>query len=300
MFNNRSKVIQGIDSEGYPIINITEDKAWFASNVMFVFGKGAIYDEDDDRLFSHILAAFTNEYHGKGFLINQVLVEDYKDSAFLQKLEQDLFIANGNYHICLIPYVMDGADITKAPEIMFKKLGAVNKFMQWDTIEKFISRCLAAYALITDPKHNPKSEPHAEPERFNFDTKLDNEAVEKHVNEHMSRASERAKLNPAREDLGCTYNTGRSKNKMNLWNQMRADLTAGATVPTTQTSLETRFNLDHMQNLSKEREYRIYDDYDERIGKNTVVPGASMSSCMPKFNMKKVQLPKDMGFAACV
>jgi hypothetical protein len=280
MFNKRKEVIPGVDANGFPIINTRPDNVWFAANVAFVFGKGAIFDDDDDRTFNTVLNAFINDFHGKGFLINQVLIEDYKESQTLQELEKKLHISNGNYHMCLIPVVLNGADLTQAPEPMFRKLGPINKFMQWSTIKDFISRCISAYAFVTDPKNNAPEPLHAEPEMFKFYDKIDQEAVNMNVQELMKQQPKPQLKQQLKQP----------QPKMNLWNQMRQDLDHGNQIPTTQGAVETQFNLNRMSNLDKSREYKIWDNYDESIGKNTTTPGLTMSVCMPTLNMKKVKV----------
>lgn len=301
MMYQYQKQNQGTDADGFPIINVTEENAWFADNVLFVFGKGAIYDEDDDKVFERVLSCFHNEIHGSAFLINKVLIEDYRDSSLLQTLEKQLYIANGNYHICCIPLVLNDADITAAPEKKFAKHGIIDKFMQWSTIEAFISSCVARYGLITEPQNEPKQEMHPI-EGFNMDMEYDTQAISDSVDASIQNSAmvdmTRMHINYGGRDNTITNQTqlqGRKKKRANLFTQIQLDNTpTSTTVPDHIDGVEISFNVHRMNDVEtvKHPEFKEFqthvdpNSYDTTTHKNKVTSGA-FDTTLPMFNFKK-------------
>lgn len=299
MLYEAQKDLQAVDEDGFPLINCTQANLWFATNVIFIFGKGAVYDADDDVIFGNIMNAFYNDIHGRAFLINKFFIEDYITSTVLQGLEKKLYIAHGNYHICLIPVVINGADVEHAPEKMYNKIGVVDKFLQWDTINAYLYGVLAKYGLYSDPKNNIPEELHPMlPEGFNFDEIQCDRDMEKKIEANLQKASalkiERGYINyggrdQVKTDRSVQFNDTRNKGKNNLYNRINAgddNTQIDSTVPSKKKGATTKFEVDYIANLPRTKnpdhfDYQVNDDpnsYDPRTRSNFVTQGTAMQT----------------------
>ena len=83
------------------IINHDQNKLWFAKNVAFIFGVGAIYDENDARIMDTIINYF-DEKQLVAHLENHYRIESYDESKLIQEIEKKLKIQNGNYHVFMV------------------------------------------------------------------------------------------------------------------------------------------------------------------------------------------------------
>jgi hypothetical protein len=149
------------DPAGNRIINATTKNIWFRNNVAIIMSIGSIFSEADQNRLSEILKIFQQtDETGKimnartdndSFLLNAHRVLTFRDD-FIKSLEQRLEIANGNYHICLIPIVTttDPNQLSLAPEECYKYSGPVDKYCEWDAIFNYISCVVAKYGLLTD------------------------------------------------------------------------------------------------------------------------------------------------------
>ena len=131
------------------IINHDQDKIWFATNVAFVFGIGAIYDENDARIMDTIINYFDSNQL-VAHLENHYRIESYDDSLLIQEIEKKLKIQNGNYHVFMVPIVYANDDeLEMGPEEQFRKKGIVKKFTTWDQITDYMSTMMSRYGLIS-------------------------------------------------------------------------------------------------------------------------------------------------------
>ena len=308
MLASNVKETLAVDENGFAIMNANEENMWFATNVIFIFGKGAVYDEDDDKIFGTIMDTFYNEFHGKAFLINKFFIEDYRTSSIIKGLEKTLYITPGNYHICLIPIVIEGADVKGAPEKMYRKVGIVDKFMEWETINEYLYVTIGRYGFYTDPRNNPKEELHPLiQEGFNFDESMNLDYV-KEIENNLRRDSNldikrNTITNTGRDGVNLStskiFNDTRGKGKNNLYNRIRSDL--NVVENTTQSEKKggtTRFEMDVIGNLPKNKnpnhiDYQINTDpasYDHKNKQNYATNGCAMqtsSNTLGAFNFKK-------------
>lgn len=302
LFNTGQKTLQGVDAKGFPIVNINRYNSWFAKNVIFVFGKGAIYDEEDDRVFEKVLSLWANDIHGRAFLINNYLVEDYRDSVLLQTLEKQLFIVNGNYHICMIPLVLVDADISEAPELELRKHGIVDKFMNWESIEKFIDKCVANYGLMTDYANSPneKLQPLVQ-DGFNINSKIDVEKMNEQIEYNLKRSEidsiHRGHVNHGSRDgtmNNQTVRAGRRQKHENLYLRVKHDDEIPKSTVNTKIGVASKGSIERDSNFESIKnpnfiEFKLRDDdasYDYNTRKNKVTAGA-FSQSMPNFNTRK-------------
>ena len=131
------------------IINHDQDKLWFAKNVAFIFGVGAIFDENDAHIMDTIINYF-DEKQLVAHLENHYRIESYDESKLIQEIEKKLKIQNGNYHVFMVPIVYANDDeLEQAPEEQFKKKGIVKKFTTWNQITDYMSTMMSRYGLIS-------------------------------------------------------------------------------------------------------------------------------------------------------
>lgn len=280
MLPSKQNMEKGVDAKGFPIINLDDDNAWFALNVAFVFAKGVCYDEDDDKLFTTILSCWHNDIHGRAFLINKCSIEDWKTSKILPGLEKQLYITHGNYHICLIPLVMTDADITKAPEKMFMRHGIVQAYKNWGDIEKFVSEMVSRYGLRTDPANEPKESLHPI-EDFNFDMKIDVDAVNEGIDINLRRAEFDKLQRTGVVRLKNDPNKQR-KLKPNLFTRMHFERPVDDTMPEYNLGVLSHGDMSRTSNFESNKnsnftEFKLRQDdasYDYETRKNKVTAGA--------------------------
>lgn len=154
-----NNVKEARDQFGAVIINANKENLWFSRNVAFIFGIGSIYDEEDELIMNTLLSFFDNN-NENGFLMNHYQIESYDKSSLIQEIERKLKIANGNYHVFMVPVVYANEDeLNDAPEYQFTKRGIVQKFMKWDNISKYMRQLMTKYGLITslDRQHDAYS-----------------------------------------------------------------------------------------------------------------------------------------------
>ena len=99
---------------------------------MFVFGAGAIYDEND----AYIIDTIINYYDSNQLVahLENHRIESYDESKLIQEIEKKLKIQNGNYHVFMVPIVYANDDeISTALEEQFRKKGIVKKFNGFTT-----------------------------------------------------------------------------------------------------------------------------------------------------------------------
>lgn len=297
LFDDASKTA-AVDRDGFPILNCTNDNMWFASNVIFIFAKGAVFDEDDERVFERILALFKNEVHGQAFLINKFFIEEYSTSTVLQAIEKQMRVSPGNYHVAMFPIVINDADVSVAPEAQFKTIGVVDKFMQWSTIEPYLSAMVSRYGLYTSPINQPPSELHPTvTETFNFDQDYDVNAVNAAIDINLKRAAtdtQRAAFNYGGRDGVITSSSvhmlnKRNKGNTNLFTRIHANEDTGEAVPTSIKGVISQYDVDYTANRERNKdtsyvEYKLYDnDNSYKNGFNSVTHGLYVED-MPTFN----------------
>lgn len=149
-FDKNACDVQIIADDGSQILNSDVEKKWFKDNVAFVFSKGCIFNEDDEVNMKKVLSVFVNNNSSR-FLDNMYEIRNY-DDAMVQRIENQLAIGNGNYHVLLVLIVLKGADVSKAPEEKYNRLGLVRKYVNWEDINVLMTDSLTKYGLISVPK----------------------------------------------------------------------------------------------------------------------------------------------------
>jgi len=122
---------------------------WFKNNVAFIFSKGCIFNEDDIANMQDVLNVFIDDHNGTRFLDNIYKILDYENDM-IKSIENQMAIGNGNYHILLVTLVLNDADITKAPEIQYMKVGLIQKYMNWKQINDIVTESLAKYGVVSE------------------------------------------------------------------------------------------------------------------------------------------------------
>ena len=106
-------------AQGNEIINHDQSKPLFAKNVAFIFGVGAIYDEND----AHIKNTVINYFDTRQF------VAHLDESKLNQEIEKKLKIQNWNYHVFMIPIVYASDDeLSMTPEEQFNQVARLGGF----------------------------------------------------------------------------------------------------------------------------------------------------------------------------
>jgi hypothetical protein len=146
------------DDFGVRVLNMNQQREWFMKHVFFVFSIGMIYDNDDIELMRDIMELFDNKHDRTAFLMNHFKVFIYND-PFIQQLEKELIIANGNYHILLVPIVnASDSEIALAPDKMFTANGPISKFISWNEIINFMTSMVSRYGVICEIVSNQHEE----------------------------------------------------------------------------------------------------------------------------------------------
>ncbi len=104
-------------------VNENAPKIWFWKNVAFVFSIGAIFEENDHKIFDQMMLYF--DKHEDAYFPNKNLVYDYRHSNIVKHIENFYDISPGNYHLLMSVVVMNADDLANAPEPIYRKYGPV-------------------------------------------------------------------------------------------------------------------------------------------------------------------------------
>lgn len=300
------------DPNGALIINADDNKIWFSKNVAFIFGIGAIYDEEDDKIMNNVMAYFNNN-HENAFLMNHHRVEGYLESKLIQEIERKLKLDNGNYHVFLVPivYTSDPKILSQSPEPKYSVSGIVDKYMKWQTITNYLREVIAKYGLITnlDRPHDPNSweigqdglatkrslhndveckfNIEIDPEQHDTPIQKDLEFKET-LNKDFNSRIHKDKVSRLNQYL--TGPTGRSK-RMKLYTQMNGGIVdnelTSATLFDPNLGVELRLNEKYHPEQKKYVEYQIYDDDSTYVNGQNIVEQTNVT---PKIDMPKFPL----------
>lgn len=283
------------DQFGSLIINASPANMWFSKNVAFIFGVGSIYDEEDEILMNGVLSYFDNT-RDSGFFMNHYRIESYCDSSLIQEIEKKLKIANGNYHVFMVPVVYaEDDDLKNAPEPQFNKKGIVRKFMKWQSITSYMRELMAKYGLITDLErpHEPYSWEIGQEGlaartglkddvecKFDIDVDPDGRMmmeIEKNLDfqrELHDNYNNRIREGKAARDGTFNVNTQTRSKRKTLYQQMyehKMDAIPSDSVPDRHVGVELKLNERYMPQAKKITEYQLYEDNSTfEDGKNVV------------------------------
>ena len=124
------------------IDNLTKENVWFRNNVFFIFSKGCIFSDSDEKRLNEVLEYFNSL--SPVYLNNKYVIMDYTQSG-IEAIEKKLLIEQGNYHICLIIGVYDSADISKAPEKEYAKHGLISYYTSWQDVTDAFVKIIGTY-----------------------------------------------------------------------------------------------------------------------------------------------------------
>lgn len=129
---------------GRKIINANYDNIWFSQHVYMLFSFGRIFDNNDKAFHSTV-----NNYFNKD---NEIYLDcrhdtmNYKDEL-IQKIERQIGIENGNYHLLLVIIVYGKTDTEEPPEELFSVTGIVKWAIESDEIKEIMLTFLNKYGL---------------------------------------------------------------------------------------------------------------------------------------------------------
>lgn len=137
-------VVEG--STGKQIINVNKNNIWFANNVFFYFSMGRIFDKFDSQMLQELKNYFTPKSNNT-FLINRYEVSNFTTDR-TKKLENNIGVTNGNYHLLLIIIVYaKEEDLKDAPELAFRERGIINMYNDIREIRDIMQSYMEKYFL---------------------------------------------------------------------------------------------------------------------------------------------------------
>lgn len=139
------------NNRNIPILNITNDKLWFANYVTLIFSTGCVFDHNHKEILDNILLQFVDRNQGRPYLDNHFKVMDYT-SDLIKMLEKECGLGNGNYTMVLfvLVNVKEPEILSLAPDIKFKRYGIVAYYLNMHDITITISEYLTRFGIITE------------------------------------------------------------------------------------------------------------------------------------------------------
>ena len=151
--NATTKMLKDISNEyvdpvtGRTIINANKNNMWFSKHVYMLFSMGRIFDRDDQAFYKTV-----NNYYNTDnemYLDCHHDIMNYKDDM-VQKIERQIGIENGNYHLLLVLIVYGKDDELKdPPEYLFSTSGIVKWAIETEEIKEIMLTFLNRYGLAT-------------------------------------------------------------------------------------------------------------------------------------------------------
>ena len=129
---------------GKKIINADYNNIWFTQHVYMLFSFGRIFDNNDKQFYKSV-----NNYFNKD---NEMYLDcrhdamNYKDEL-IQKIERQIGIENGNYHLLLVVIVYGKTNMENPPEDLFANTGIVKWAIESDEIKEIMLTFLNKYGL---------------------------------------------------------------------------------------------------------------------------------------------------------
>lgn len=311
----KTNITEVRDQFGALIINASASNMWFSKNVAFIFGIGSIYDEEDEILMNGVLSYFDNT-RDSGFFMNHYRIESYYDSALIQEIEKKLKIANGNYHVFMVPVVYaEDDELKNAPEPQFNKKGIVKKFMKWTSITDYMREIMAKYGLITEleRQHEPYSWEIGQEGlstriglkddvecKFDIDVDPDGRImmeIEKNLDfqrDLHDNYNNRIREGKAARDGTFNVNTQTRSKRKTLYQQMyehKMDAIPPDSIPDQHDGVALKLNERYMPQTKNITEYQLYEDNSTFVdGKNVINnDNIEMRENIPRFMQTAVR-----------
>lgn len=297
------------NSKGAPIVNVTNDKIWFARSVAFVFALGRIYDEEDDAKMQAIMNYF-NDDGDHAYLENHYRVESYQSSPLVQEIEKRLRLGSGNYHVVMVPIVYaDDKMLEQAPEPQFKRKGILDKYTSWEAITDYMKDMIVRYGLVvrlerprTQTSHEigstglPEDAPRS---RYDEITKFNYNDLNGNI-EHMQTIAQTLKV---KEELSNNFNQRQRRGKIDregehtgAMNALKRPSLYSQMYGTNPGPMNYDVSIDQMKGVAamadvrlmpptkKVDEYQLYEDaYDDKHNKNVMYDVTSERGVMPQL-----------------
>ena len=132
---------------GKTIINANYNNVWFSQHVYMLFSMGRIFDKDDQSFFKTVNTYFDTD--SGVYLSCHHDVMNYKDDL-VKKIERQIGIDNGNYHLLLV-LVVYGKEkaLENPPENLFASAGIVKWAIDADEIKEIMMTFLSKYGFTT-------------------------------------------------------------------------------------------------------------------------------------------------------
>lgn len=133
---------------GRKIINAEYNNIWFSQHVYMLFSLGRIFDRDDQQFFASVNNYFNQE--NEMYLSCNHDTMNYKDDL-IKKIEKQIGIDNGNYHLLLVLIVYaDEDELEHPPEFLFSTSGIVKWAIESDEIKEIMLTFLSRYGIATE------------------------------------------------------------------------------------------------------------------------------------------------------
>ena len=132
---------------GKTIINANYNNVWFSQHVYMLFSMGRIFDKNDQSFFKTVNTYFDTD--SGIYLSCHRDVMNYKDDL-VKKIERQIGIDNGNYHLMLVLIVYGKEEaLENPPENLFASAGIVKWAIEADEIKEIMMTFLHKYGFAT-------------------------------------------------------------------------------------------------------------------------------------------------------
>ena len=132
---------------GKTIINANYNNMWFGQHVYMLFSMGRIFDRNDQEFYKTVNTYFDTD---SGIYLNCYHdTMNYKDDL-VKKVEKQIGIDNGNYHLMLVLIVYGKPkELENPPEFLFSSAGVVKWAIEAEEIKEIMMTFLSKYGLVT-------------------------------------------------------------------------------------------------------------------------------------------------------
>lgn len=133
---------------GKTVLNAVHKNIWFSKHVYMLFSIGRIFDRNDQNFMESVMNYFNK--NNEMYLSAKHDVMNYSDEL-IGKIEKQIGIENGNYHIMLvlIVYASD-EELLESPEFLFNTSGIVKWAIESDEIKEIMLTFLNRYGIATE------------------------------------------------------------------------------------------------------------------------------------------------------
>ena len=133
---------------GKDILNADYNNLWFSQHVYMLFSLGRVFDKNDSNFFDSVVNYFNQE--NEIYLGCSYDIMNYKDDL-VKKIEQQIGIENGNYHLLLVLIVYaNDAELEHTQEYLFSTSGIVKWAIESDEIKDIMLTFLNRYGIATE------------------------------------------------------------------------------------------------------------------------------------------------------